>query len=148
MNINKLHAYARLTYVNGDAELFDSGGIQLTLRDVLVHLSQDGNKFKPFTIEVSPTPFPAKQLDESVRFASTQGIDPSMIMSEDELPDSLKLGLNLALMVESDEMLKEYRMMVIPSVREATMPERQQQLKRYVESKYAGTPHWDGIHRW
>lgn len=148
MDIQSKHCYGRLTWANGDIELFESGGIQLTLRDVMVEMKKANRKMQTIIIELSPTPFPAQKLDDSVRFASTWGIDPSMIVKEEDLPESLKDMAALAAEVADDPTLAEYRSMMITSIREATMPERQVQLKRYVEQKYTGTPHWDGVHRW
>lgn len=149
MDIRNTHTYARLTFPDGSFELIEVGGVGLTLNEVGKSIARSSKRFNgSILIELSRKPFPAAKVDDDIRFANTYGLDPSTFIQEADLTDSMKETLALAREVESDTMLQEYRSMSVPSIREAMLPGRAEELRRYVESKYANTPHWDGSHRW
>lgn len=149
MDVKHTRAYGRVTFPDGSFELIEVGGIILTLNQIGRLLHESRRAFNgTVVIELGKQPFPAVKADDEIRFASTHGFDPATIMKEEDLPESMKESLALAREVEDDDMLREYRSMTIPSIRNATTPERQAELKRYVESTYKDTPHWDGSHKW
>lgn len=148
MDVRTKHVFARVK-VSGvsESQLIDTGGIAKTMQAITMYLHELSSNMKgPITITLSP--FPLATTDNAKPdLSATHGIDPSMIIPEEDLPDDMKEQLAKARIAQQDPMLVEYRALSITSVREAATPERIGELKAHMNQNYRDTEHWDGIHK-
>jgi hypothetical protein len=103
------------------------------------------------TLEFSTIPFdqeinPLEKYNKEVM----AGLDMSLVrLYADMSPEEQAahdLECETAFAVQKDALLVEYRSMTNKNNIARSTPERLAMLRKHVESTYAGTPHWNGVH--
>lgn len=152
MDVKHKSVFGLLKIPGGEVKQYQGDGIALTLHNILRDLASTTiHRFnQSIIIEISP--FPIQRMSKTAEDWSQHnefGIDPSLIIPHDQLPpEILERQKRVTEAQDSDPLLANYNRLSIKAFRDSLTPAELQELRRHVETHYAGTDLWDGIHKY